>query len=564
MKYVFYIALSCLLVGTVYASRKPNSFNKDSLKVLLNRSLYTEALNYYLQSKDSVFKLNDSSKIEWLIEYSNIATSAFKSDLAFESLQQSIELSDKSNLKQLNIKSKIQLIELFRNVRFYDNSLEIIKELEASLPIMKPYDLSRFYHRSAAVYNELQYLDNDNLYLDTAIFYSMQSLKISERENFKNHRATSYNELGNIYERLGDSLNSINYYDKSINLWKDESKFNYANAIKNKGSFFLRNQNYDSAIVYFKKGLKLTDELKDYRFNIETFWGIKQSYYLKGDSLNGLKSELNESKNSVLDAEQRLNNKLFELTTAFESKRKDAQLEKSQLELASEKKHQRAIILVSALLLLLVITLSVFMLISKKKNKLLKNLLKENEFLIGESNHRIKNNLQLIISLIGREIYKSDSAKQELQGISEKINSIAALHQQLYINESKKSISVKDYLRSIESNFKSGLIQENVLLTLEVDDFDMPVDKSVYLGLLVTELIINSIKHAFVNSKNKVIKISAWKANDSSIHLNYQDNGAGLKVGQSPSLVNLLLKQLKASITLNNTIGYSLNIKFNK
>ena len=132
------------------------------------------------------------------------------------------------------------------------------------------------------------------------------------------------------------------------------------------------------------------------------------------------------------------------------------------------------------------------------------------------------------------------------------------------INESKKSISVKDYLKSIENNFKSGLIQEGVQLTLEVEDFEMPVDKSVYLGLLVTELIINSLKHGFKTTKAKIIKISTWKATDNVVHFNYQDNGSGLKEGESPSLVNLLLKQLKASITLNNTIGYSLNIKFNK
>src|SRR5690606_24101663 len=118
----------------------------------------------------------------------------------------------------------------------------------------------------------------------------------------------------------------------------------------------------------------------------------------------------------------------------------------------------------------------------KRKSKQMALLVQENNFSVGESNHRIKNNLQLIISLIGSEIYKSNHATQESVHISEKINAIAALHQQLYLSVDKRKVSLKKYFSSIEQSFKIGLIQDSVDFSIETEDFDIPTDKAVYIG----------------------------------------------------------------------------------
>src|SRR5690606_4649784 len=103
--------------------------------------------------------------------------------------------------------------------------------------------------------------------------------------------------------------------------------------------------------------------------------------------------------------------------------------------------------------------------------------------------------------------YKSNHAKKELIHISEKINAIAALHQQLYLSVDKGKVSLKNYFSSIEQNFRIGLIQDSVDFSIETDDIEIPTDKAVYIGLLITELIINSLKHAFENTSSKAIKI---------------------------------------------------------
>lgn len=510
----------------------------------------------------------DSIKIEYLIELGKTTTNADESSEGYQLLKKAAHLSQEIKNQYLINKSYIQIIEFYRKIRDYSSALSLIKKMQQDVP-KDPELLCRFYHRAAAVYCELYNAKNGAFpkRLDTSLAYSNLSLQISRKHNYLDHQYTSYLEISGLYNSISKYNSPTKaqiYIDSALRTLSNKKDLNYYSLLKTKSHMFLNSKEFDSTILYAKKVLPYMDSLKYYRQVMETYWLLTNSYFELKDTLTALKYQIKESQADVMYREVQSKNKLEELTTLYKLEEKDKLLAKNQEELLranDEKKFYSFIGVLLSIIILLIVTYSY---ITSRKNKQLAKLIKENEFLIGESNHRIKNNLQLIISLIGREIYKSDTAKSELQGISEKINSIAALHQQLYINESKKSISVKDYLKSIENNFKSGLIQEGVQLTLEVEDFEMPVDKSVYLGLLVTELIINSLKHGFKTTKAKIIKISTWKATDNVVHFNYQDNGSGLKEGESPSLVNLLLKQLKASITLNNTIGYSLNIKFNK
>src|SRR5690606_3981919 len=134
--------------------------------------------------------------------------------------------------------------------------------------------------------------------------------------------------------------------------------------------------------------------------------------------------------------------------------------------------------------------------------------------------------------------------------------------QQLYLSVDKENISLKKYFSSIEQNFKIGMIQDSVEFSIETEAIEIPTDKAVYIGLLITELIINSLKHAFENTSSKAIKIRASETDKKTIHIYYQDNGKGIEQGESPALVNLILKQLKASSSYNRTAGYNLYLKF--
>ena len=137
------------------------------------------------------------------------------------------------------------------------------------------------------------------------------------------------------------------------------------------------------------------------------------------------------------------------------------------------------------------------------------------------------------------------------------------MHQHLYANDSNEKISIPVYLKSIEKNMKSALIEDEIELNLQVDDFELPIEKSVYLGLLITELITNSLKHAFSTINTKNININVQQVNDNVLS-HYKDNGAGLAKGEVPHLVDILTKQLKSEVHIVSDLGYQLKLVFKK
>ena len=188
----------------------------------------------------------------------------------------------------------------------------------------------------------------------------------------------------------------------------------------------------------------------------------------------------------------------------------------------------------------------------------------ENQFLIGETNHRVKNNLQLIISLIGREMYKYKGEVTSLESISDKINAIASLHQQLYLNESISAISVKAYVYNIYENLKDSMALSDFNLEMDIEDTELPAEKATYLGLLITELITNTAKHAYDLSDEKLIGLKIFKK-ENKLVLNYFDNGKGIAEGIKLKLIDLLVKQLEGEITPfqhEGISGYSVQLKF--
>ncbi|MCB0801830.1 MAG: sensor histidine kinase [Flavobacteriales bacterium] len=538
----------------------------DSLLKLTSAGNFTAARDYLLSVQNKAGNYTDSIHVEFLIALGEVSTNAQKEGEGFKTLQFALALAKKTQNKYLISKARIQLIEFYRKIREYDNAQTLIKVLLKELPINVELKC-RFYHRASAVYNELYDAKNGTVpeYLDTALYYSYNSLAISKKHHLYDHQFTSYRELSTIYNSTS-FLHSMNksklYLDSALMTTKIKSELAYHNLLKVKAHLFLNNNEIDSSLYYAKKAITFIESTNNYQLQMEIYWVLSKSYFALNDSLTGYKYMVKEARSDVKYRESFAKNKLAEITTAYQVEAKDKLIAQNREELLEADKTMSFYFYLGVLLVTITLFIIFYSYKTKRKNKLLAKLVNENNFLIGESNHRIKNNLQLIISLIGREIYKSDQAKNELREVSEKINTIAALHQLLYVKDTKDKISLKSYLKSIEDNFNSGFIEDGIKLSLEVEDFEMPIERSVYLGLLVTELITNSLKYAFKGNDEKIIKLSAWKSNSNTINLIYKDNGIGLKSGESPALVNLLLKQLRASVTAKNTMGYSLFIKF--
>jgi len=262
-----------------------------------------------------------------------------------------------------------------------------------------------------------------------------------------------------------------------------------------------------------------------------------------------------QSKEAELNVAKSIYNEDYRnLQTAYKTKEKDDLLNQQEL-----KAKNRGYLIILVITLLLAALITVFIVF--KKNKTLKKLTNENGFLLEEVNHRIKNNLQLIVSLLERENSKVGQYGQinNLTAISLKIESIATLHQLLYVNDEKQFIALDTYLFEIIENAKPLLENQDITILTDLHKLQLDSNTALYLGLILNELIFNSIKHAFKNIETKKIEFSLH-LNKHKLLFNYNDNGIGLSE-VSPKLVILLAKQIKAHFVLNKKpFNFKLNL----
>jgi len=191
------------------------------------------------------------------------------------------------------------------------------------------------------------------------------------------------------------------------------------------------------------------------------------------------------------------------------------------------------------------------------KTQKLNDALKEKELLLKEVHHRVKNNLQIILSMI--RLQKDSSKKSDLEilkKLENRINAIAKTYNSLLTKDSFKSINMNTYLNSLINDIIAVLGNpKNIKISLETS-INLPFKKAVYLGIIVNELVTNSFKHAF-KSNNGKIDIKLYNLNNQNI-LEVLDSGIGFDSNTAKNslglkLIHIIVKnQLNGKIVLNS------------
>jgi len=174
------------------------------------------------------------------------------------------------------------------------------------------------------------------------------------------------------------------------------------------------------------------------------------------------------------------------------------------------------------------------------ENRLLTSI-KEKEILYQELNHRVKNNLQMILSLVKMQISRTDSAqsKEELRITQNRIDSISALYESLHLEEQIHQISTLEYLSTIIEKIKP-LTSKDVDIIFDVQ-YNVDQDQLLYVGLILNELATNAFKYAF--KKEGELHISLYKKED-YVYMIVEDNGIGFKDKIIDSLGFTIVKTL--------------------
>jgi PAS domain S-box-containing protein len=198
--------------------------------------------------------------------------------------------------------------------------------------------------------------------------------------------------------------------------------------------------------------------------------------------------------------------------------------------------------------------------------------LEEREVLLQEVHHRVKNNLQVISSLINmqRRSLVEEAGREALAECQSRVLAIALIHEKLYQARDYAHVPFSEYARSLAGNIfeATGVSPDRVSLELAIDEVALAVDKAIPCGLILNELITNAVKHAFPDGRTGTIRVELGHDGDGTLRLLIGDDGQGLPPGfdatRSDSLglhlVRMLAAQLNAALDVETGNGTSFRL----
>jgi two-component sensor histidine kinase len=210
----------------------------------------------------------------------------------------------------------------------------------------------------------------------------------------------------------------------------------------------------------------------------------------------------------------------------------------------------------------------------KQSEELLRRSLLEKELLLKEVHHRVKNNLQVISSIFSLQSNYVDDPQilAILEESQNRITSMALIHEKLYQSDSLANIDFADYLSNLTSSlFSSYNVNHNEIhLNLNVSNVSLNIDTAIPCGLLINEMVSNSLKHAFPAGRSGGIWIDLSVTIDQHLRLTIRDNGVGLPANFNIktvntlglSLVEALVHQLEGELSIYSDNGATFELVF--
>ncbi|HSI91310.1 MAG TPA: two-component regulator propeller domain-containing protein [Adhaeribacter sp.] len=210
----------------------------------------------------------------------------------------------------------------------------------------------------------------------------------------------------------------------------------------------------------------------------------------------------------------------------------------------------------------------------EQRTRMLEKENQEKEILLKEVHHRVKNNLQIITSLLNlqtRHVH-DPAALDTLREIKDRIKSISMLHQRLYQREELAAIDLSEYVKTLcRSLFASyGVREDHVRLQFDIPTLYLDIDTALTLGLIVNELVSNTLKYAFPEQRKGTLLIELLRVTETNYTLTISDDGTGLpdnfeeKMGASfgLQLVASLVKKLHGTLKFYSQEGTQIRLQF--
>lgn len=408
---------------------------------------------------------------------------------------------------------------------------------------------------------------------EEALKYFEHSLAIGERYGF-------YNNLSDVYISLVDLYAYLNKYKKAEAAGQNAVK--YAELLDN-GFMLMRSWlsigklenlqgKYKDAIISLKKSLNVaTDDFGDEYYLSQAYEALGKAYAGDHNYMEAYKafSEYDGLKKEIFTAES--DHRIALLQTEFEVAQKEDTIILQQGTIKKQQSNQTLTSIITGLLLFLLVLGVLAIRNNRRKNVLLQHQNKEKEFLIKEIHHRVKNNLEVVSSLLSLQSSHIDDKKikDNMHQIQNRIQSMSMIHQNLYQGKNLASIEMRNYFKILGDyvlhSYGAG---QRINMVYEMKEIELNVDIATPIGLIVNELITNSLKYAFPNNLNGRITIGLvqkpshleLKVNDNGIGFNERNQAVG--TGFGTQLIALLTKQLDGKMVLQQKKGTLVSFEF--
>ncbi|QYA25578.1 tetratricopeptide repeat protein [Gramella sp. MT6] len=382
----------------------------------------------------------------------------------------------------------------------------------------------------------------------------------------------AYSYRGEVYVKAEDYDNALKDYMAAWDLCKkhvgEERCTTYRTEI---GQIYLLQQNYEQALDHLLAGVNAYED-KDQSGIIQPYLDLAEVYTNLGDFENALLYKDKAYANSKKMLEGKIENIESEMAIKYETEKKDEALASQAALIDQKSKTQTLFIVIASLLFVFLLSLLYFFNKSKKATRIIRAKNAENELLLKEIHHRVKNNLEMVKSLIALQSAQiEDSATKDAMIASQnRVQSMGIIHQKLYQGTNLGSIEMKDYFLNLSEGILDTFnAEDRVKIECAMDNLDLDVDTAVPIGLIVNELLTNALKYAFPKQQQGIINISLEMETDQNLKLLVRDNGVGKTNGLAPKgtgfgsqLVQLLTQQLNGKMIERNDEGTHIEFDF--
>lgn len=475
-------------------------------------------------------------------------------------LDQIIMIGSANGFEKRVLEASIMKAELFRKTQDFDSGIDLLSSLQNSkkypeLHVKKLGRLAALYAENGALPRKVQ--------VDSTHAFINEGIEIAVRLNLKADQAGLLNELGFLQNREHDFKEGLRNLFKSAALFKEiGDEENEIGALINVIDVYVNTLQRDKFHELYPILVKRVESTENYGSQSKLYGLISVPYLQSGDTITALKWADKANRATVervkqINSSQMAAFKVIHDTYQF---KKDAMMKSAELK--SEKNQVQFLFFVIIFLLLLAITVALIFYrefrLKRRLNVVVNdlNLLNDKyQILIVESNHRIKNNLQMIISML--EFTKKGIKKSRtdiIESISGKIQIISTLHKHLYVDIHNAHVDLDMYYSEIVKNYM-GIGFPNEIVK-SIPPLQIRSERIVYFGLILNEMLSNTLEHAHGSNSKVDLTVARCDGRFSFSYSDQSPHDSNAAEGTGTQLIHRLVERIGgANYTLDHTTG---------